>query len=308
MSQSQKDKLSSIASWMRETENTVSSQDSYNPDALEPHEVVMIHETFLEVLSEKLKTKHLAMMIKSSRLLLTVTANLVRARDKLSSLLESLLVNIISHMNTDIQHEIKQLLVNEFLVIFESCMSDAAALEHMLIEFSPKLLSIVGNDSIAFFVRTGLLKSFNKFLLKIPMENRKVVFDSHGQEFESLVDCLYNCGDYDMQVTVIETLLRFTTKVVRRKMVSAWFPNYVKAQSLFLGIKDFESDCRNFLSHFNDGLSDKKLVWSFPMMFCTAEGRILGKPEEIAEFWIDFNLGPGTISFYYIFKVNLNIY
>ena len=68
-------------------------------------------------------------------------------------------------------------------------------------------------------------------------------------------------------------------------------------------IKDFESDCRNFLTHFNEGLSDKKLVWSFPMMFCTVEGRSLVKPEDLAEFWIDFNLGPGTVSFYYTFKV-----
>ena len=115
-------------------------------------------------------------------------------------------------------------------------------------------------------VRTEVLKSLNKFLGHISLDERRIIYDKNGQEFESLVDCLYNCGDYDMQATIIETLLRFTTKTVRHKMVSAWFPNYVKLQSLFLGIKDFESDCRNFLTHFNEGLSDKKLVWSFPMM------------------------------------------
>ena len=305
MSQVLKQKLTLISSWMQETENTVSSQDSFNPDALQPNEVLEIYEMFSEVLSVELRKKQLALMIKSTKLLMLVTGNLLSARDKLSSLLEALLTNIISLINyTEAPEEIKKLLVNEFLIIFEECMADAGAVDHMMRDFSPKILAIVGNANIEFFVRTDLLKSLNKFLIKVPIEVRNAVYDLNGQEFESLVDCLYNCGDYDMQATIIETLLRYTTRSVRHKMASAWFPNYVKLQSLFLGIKDFESDCRTFLGHFNEGLSDKKQVWSYPMMFCTVEGRSLVKPEDLAEFWVDFNFGPGTVSFYYVFKVN----
>ena len=305
MSQSLKEKLASILTWMQETDQTVSSQDSFNPDALQPEEVTVIVDMFMEVLAVELTKKQLAMMIKSTKLLLMVTGNLVSARERLASLLESLLVNIITVVvNKDETPElIKKGFINEFLVLFESCMSDAGAIKSLMTEFSPKIVAIAGNINIAFFVRTEVLKSLNKFLGNIPLDERRLIYDKNRQEFESLVDCLYNCGDYDMQVTIIETLLRFTNKTVRHKMVSAWFPNYVKLQSLFLGIKDFESDCRNFLTHFNEGLSDKKLVWSFPMMFCTVEGRSLVKPEDLAEFWIDFNLGPGTVSFYYTFKV-----
>ena len=107
MSQTLKDRLTVIATWMRETETTVSSQDSFNPDALRPEEVTVIYDSFMDVLAVELKKKPLAMMIKSTRLLMSVTGNLVSAREKLSNLLESLLINIICLTNTDTPSEIK---------------------------------------------------------------------------------------------------------------------------------------------------------------------------------------------------------
>ena len=86
----------------------------------------------------------------------------------------------------------------------------------------------------------------------------------------------------------------------RSKIVNEWFPNYVKVQSLFLSIKDFESDCRNFLNHFNEGLGDQQLVHSLGMLSCEVEEKVLMKPGGINEFWVDFNKRAKTISFYYV--------
>ena len=86
----------------------------------------------------------------------------------------------------------------------------------------------------------------------------------------------------------------------RSKRVSEWFPNYLKVQSLFLSIKDFESGCRNFLNHFNEGLGNQQLVYSHEMLSCVVENQTLQKPGGINEFWVDFNMKSKTISFYYV--------
>ena len=102
-------------------------------------------------------------------------------------------------------------------------------------------------------------------------------------------------------MTIVESLLRFTNKNIRRAYVSDWFPNYVKVQSLFLTIKDFENDCRNFLNHLNEGLGEKTMVCSYKLLSCQVEGRILVQPLGVNDFWIDFNLGTCSISLYYVF-------
>ena len=290
--------LRSILTWMRETESTVSSsQDSFNSEALTQGEATVIIDTFTEVLSVQLRKKHLAMMIKSVKLLMTVTLNLRSSREKLPGLLESLLVNIMSHNHTD--DEIKSLMIHEFLVILENCLTDAdvvAPLQDFLF-----IISAVANENLEVFNRTGLLKTFNRSA--ISKDKRKTLFKDHQQDLEVLVDCLYSCGDYDMQTTVMETLMTFTCKSDRMANVNQWFPNYVKLQSLFTSIKDFEPDCRNFLNLFNEGLAKQRLVWSFTMMSCSVEGQTLTKPGELAEFWVDFNLGPGSVSLYYTLQV-----
>jgi hypothetical protein len=80
------------------------------------------------------------------------------------------------------------------------------------------------------------------------------------------VDYLYTCGDYDTQSSLVETLLRFTSKTDRPKLAMTWFPNYALVQSLFIRIKDFETDCRNFLNCFNQGLGDNQLVFPLPVL------------------------------------------
>ena len=74
------------------------------------------------------------------------------------------------------------------------------------------------------------------------------------------MDFLYTCGDYDVQSSLVEVSLRFTFKANRPKLAMTWFPNYDMVQSLFVRIKDFETDFRNFLNCFNHGLGN--ISWS----------------------------------------------
>ena len=76
------------------------------------------------------------------------------------------------------------------------------------------------------------------------------------------MDTLYTYGDYNMQSSLVETLLmlRFTSKANRPKLAMTWFPYYDMVQSLFVRIKDFETDFRNFLNCFNHGLGN--ISWS----------------------------------------------
>ena len=116
------------------------------------------------------------------------------------------------------------------------------------------------------------------------------------------MDHLYNCGDFDFQVTIVEVLLRFTTKSIRAEKVTNWFPNYVKLQSAFLNIKEFEVDCRTFLNLFNEGLADQAKVMSFKVLNVSVNDQVLMKPADLHHFWVDFNLGSEAISFYYSFR------
>ena len=76
------------------------------------------------------------------------------------------------------------------------------------------------------------------------------------------MDTLYTCWDYDMQSSLVKTLLmlRFTSKPNRPKLAMTLFPNYDMVQSLFVMIKDFETDCCSILNCFDHGLG--KIRWS----------------------------------------------
>jgi hypothetical protein len=75
-------------------------------------------------------------------------------------------------------------------------------------------------------------------------------------------------------------LLRFTSKTDRPKLAIIWFPNYVLVQSLFIRIKDFETDGRNFLNSFNHGLGDNQLVFPLPSLTCHVGEQQMYKPPD----------------------------
>jgi len=301
-SQSLVDKFSAIEVWMKETEEAVSSQDSYKEDALSPDGINLILNYFMEVLEvERLDKKPLLVMVKSVTLFLTVTKNLDLQKDNLVTLLDALLIAVL---RAHVSEKVTKICVNEVTFLLEKCLGDPNSRDYIIGGFTQRILYLVKDDNIAFWIRCSLLKSFNMRLSESPMELRTDVFKEYSQEFEGLVDCLYTSGDFDMQTTIVETLLRFTTKSIRTELSNNWFPGYVKLQSLFLGIKDFEADCRKFLNHFNEGLKEKAMVFSFKLLSCVVEGKTLVKPADISDFWIDFNLGSNSLSVYYALNDN----
>ena len=301
-SQSLVDKFSAIEIWMKETEEAVSSQDSYKEDALSPDGINLILNYFMEVLEvERLDKKPLLVMVKSVTLFLQVTKNLDLQKDNLVILLDALLIAVLrAHVSERVTKEC----INEVTFLLENCLGDPNSRDYIIGGFSQRILHLVKDVNIAFWIRCSLLKSFNRRLSESPMELRTNVFKEYSQEFEGLVDCLYTSGDFDMQTTIVETLLRFTTKSIRTELSNNWFPNYVKLQALFLGIKDFEADCRKFLNHFNEGLNERAMVFSFKLLSCVVEGKTLVKPADISDFWIDFNLGSNSLSVYYALNDN----
>ena len=256
---------------------------------------------FMDVLNAGIKKKPLAVMIKSSSLLLTVTRNLHGKEEKLVTLLDNLLVAVIQ---AKVSERVRKTCANEFTIIYERCLADPNqdTRDHLLRGISPRILAVVVDVNIGFGIRSSLLKSFNLGLTEFPIELRTEVFRELSREFEGLVDSLYSCGDFDMQASLMETLLRFTTKTIRSEVSNDWFPNYVKLQSVFIGTKGLESDYRKFLNLFNEGLAEKSKVFSYRLLSCVVEGQALIKPADVTDFWIDVNLGSESLSLYYSVK------
>ena len=167
-----------------------------------------------------------------------------------------------------------------------------------------QMLAVITNSNLVEWMRTSWLKTFNLLLSGADYKLKEDIMKEFADEFERLVDFLYTCGDYDTQSSLVETLLRFTSKTDRPKLAMTWFPNYALVQSLFVRIKDFETDCRTFLNSFNEGLGVNQLVFSIPSLTCQLGDQQVFKPpdQKYRQFWVDFNLGPGSISMYHVKK------
>ena len=197
MSQSLDDKLAGIEQWMRETERTISSQDSYNSEALLPSEIDMIYDSFMEAFNFELRKRHLAVMIKSVKLFLKTTSNLLVKKEKLAPLLESMLINLLL---VNIEDRWRKLLFQEVTLILEDCFSDGNSIIPAMKGLTKRIVGLTTNANLEHWMKLNLLKSFNKNLAKSPLDVRNKMFRESPGEFEAFVDCLYTCGDYDMQV------------------------------------------------------------------------------------------------------------
>ncbi|XP_054429314.1 synaptonemal complex protein 2 [Pteronotus mesoamericanus] len=168
--------------------------------------------------------------------------------------------------------------------------------------FIPRICALVIDSRANICIQQETLKKMNAILDKMPQDARKILFT---QEMSILMNSMgkriLDVGDYDLQVGIVEALCRITTEKQRRELACQWFSMDFIANA-FKGIKDseFETDCRIFLNLVNGMLGDKRRVFTFPCLSAFLDKYELQIPsdEKLEEFWIDFNLGSQSLSFY----------
>ncbi|XP_052507102.1 synaptonemal complex protein 2 [Budorcas taxicolor] len=168
--------------------------------------------------------------------------------------------------------------------------------------FVPRICALVIDSRVNICIQQETLKKMNVMLDRMPQDARKILCNQQMLILmSSMGERILDAGDYDLQAGIVEALCRMTTEKQRRELACQWFSMDFIANA-FKGIKDseFETDCRIFLNLVNGMLGDKRRVFTFPCLSAFLDKYELQIPsdEKLEEFWIDFNLGSQTLSFY----------
>ncbi|XP_065422159.1 synaptonemal complex protein 2 isoform X2 [Chrysemys picta bellii] len=169
--------------------------------------------------------------------------------------------------------------------------------------FILRICTLVADVRINIYIQQEAVRKLNSMLDTMPREARKKII-STKEMFLVMNDMgkrILDAGDYDLQVAITEALCRMTSEKQRGELARQWF-SMAFVTNAFKGIKDseFETDCRKFLNQVNGMLGDKRRVFTYPCLSAILDKYELQIPldENLDEFWIDFNVGSRSISFY----------
>ncbi|XP_077100428.1 synaptonemal complex protein 2-like [Siphateles boraxobius] len=188
-------------------------------------------------------------------------------------------------------------------VAMSLCQITIAGSNKILDIFLLRFGAVVLDYEVPFCLRLEAIRTINSMLDSSPKDIRKKLCqsDDHTGLLEDLAKTLTDIGDYEMQVAISEALCRMTPKKLREDFAGKWF-SFRSFASDFTSIrdKDFETDCRTFLNELNSYFGNSRRVFSFPCIQAFLDSAELFKPEDefLKEFWVDFNIGTSTISFF----------
>ncbi|XP_067233806.1 synaptonemal complex protein 2-like [Chanodichthys erythropterus] len=188
-------------------------------------------------------------------------------------------------------------------VAMSLCQIPIAGSNKILDIFLLRFGAVVLDYEVPFCLRLEAIRTINSMLDSSPKDIRKKLCqsDDHTGLLEDLAKALTDIGDYEMQVAISEALCRMTPKKLREDFAGKWF-SFRSFASAFTSIrdKDFETDCRTFLNELNCYFGNSRRVFSFPCIQAFLDSVELFKPEDefLKEFWVDFNIGTSTISFF----------
>ncbi|XP_042372789.1 synaptonemal complex protein 2-like, partial [Plectropomus leopardus] len=156
---------------------------------------------------------------------------------------------------------------------------------------------------IHFPLRLEAIRTFNSILQSLSSEQRKLIQtdQSHNAILSQVAATVLSVGDYQLQVSLSEALCRLTPRKERRQRAYQWF-SCCDISSSFCDIRDadFEVDCRRFLNFVNGCHGSERRVYTFPCLRAFLDSTELFRPkdEKLDEFWIDFNVSSGCVSFF----------
>ncbi|XP_065547743.1 synaptonemal complex protein 2 [Lathamus discolor] len=173
----------------------------------------------------------------------------------------------------------------------------------ILENFALRTCTLITDLRISIYVQQEVVRKLNLMLDDMPRDARKKIFSTKEMlcVMSDMGKRILDAGDYDLQVAITEALCRMISEKQRGELACQWF-SMEFVSSAFKGIKDseFETDCRKFLNQVNGMLGDKRRVFTYPCLSAALDEYELQIPldENLEEFWIDFNVGSRSISFY----------
>ncbi|KAM9218808.1 synaptonemal complex protein 2 [Leptosomus discolor] len=190
-----------------------------------------------------------------------------------------------------------------FNMLLAICDSRPEGKMQILENFALRTCTLIADVRISIYVQQEVVRKLNLMLDNMPRDARKKIFSTKEilNVMSDMGRRILDAGDYDLQVAITEALCRMISEKQRGELACRWFPMEFVSNA-FKGIKDseFETDCRKFLNQVNGMLGDKRRVFTYPCLSAALGEYELQIPsdENLEEFWIDFNVGSRSISFY----------
>ena len=202
--------IKAIEDWMTGVEATISSQASYT--SFSSRETLPILTSLRTVTrSSSLQRGSLELVVGAMELLLQVTGGLSgpEVSSLLAEVLEGLLSGFLSLFTESPGNSYRELNLRVLEILAQCGEQETGPQTELLVRASGPLLSTVTNTNLPGWLRSSWLKTTNSLMVgRGRKAARKRLWLELGARVEGVVDYLYTCGDYDVQASVVEFLLR----------------------------------------------------------------------------------------------------